>query len=251
MLITPIGTVFSETAKQIVEKLFEDKEIKVLEKEMLKEKIKNIKEDTETKELEQKKIEEEITNIKIDSELKLQRLSKSTVITKKKSNFYDALEKYPKVKQISITIEDNEKDIVTKEQIIHRSTFKDFILVSNNLDPIQVNDAIIEIISPVLKKGEYKWKGIYEGKILSFTMKSNEFKTKVQAGKIEFKNGFSIKCLLEIKRIIDNNGYEKITDYNIIRVNEYFENDKPIETQEGKKYRQKQKADERQYKFVL
>jgi hypothetical protein len=78
-------------------------------------------------------------------------------------------------------------------------------------------------------------------------MKSNEFKTLVQTGNIEFKNGSSINCQLIVHKKIDNEGIEKIVKYEVIRVNEYFENDKPIETNEGKNYRQKKEADERQY----
>lgn len=38
------------------------------------------------------------------------------------------------------------------------------------------------------QKGNYQWRGIYNGEALSFNMKSNEFKTLVQSGNIEFKN---------------------------------------------------------------
>ena len=48
----------------------------------------------------------------------------------------------------------------------------------------------------VLKKGKYKWSGIYNGEVIQFTMKSNEFKTLVQTGQIVFKNGSSINCHL-------------------------------------------------------
>lgn len=66
-------------------------------------------------------------------------------------------------------------------------------------------------------------------------MKSNEFKTLVQTGAIEFTNGSSIKCLLEIKKNIDSNGDEEITEYNIVRVDEYFKNEKPIKLPKAKR----------------
>ena len=80
-------------------------------------------------------------------------------------------------------------------------------------------------------------------------MKSNEFKTLVQTGQIEFKNGSSINCLLTIKRKIDNEGLEKNLSYEVSRVNNYFENDKPIETPEGKKHRQKKEAERNQLRM--
>ncbi len=104
-------------------------------------------------------------------------------------------------------------------------------------------------MSPVLKKGNYKWRGIYKDKVESFNMKSTEFKTLVQSGKIEFKNGSSIKCLLQIERKVNNEGIEQVFGYHIIRVDEYFENDTPVETLEGKKHRQKQEAEKLQFKL--
>ncbi|GHV40806.1 hypothetical protein FACS1894179_07950 [Bacteroidia bacterium] len=249
VIITPIGATLSEIGKQVIEKIFEDSEIKELEKEILKEKLNNLKEDTESKQLEQKKVDEEIKNLRLDSELKIQQISVNKVIPKKKSVFYDTLEKYPKINQISITVEDKAKKAVLDEKIIQRSKFKEFIIVSDSLNPIQDEEAIIEIISPVLKKGDYKWRGIYKGQDLLFNMQSNEFKTHVQTGDIEFKNGTSINCSLEMKRKLDNDGNEIIIERNIVRVNSYFVNETPIETSEGKRHRQKQEADKRQLKL--
>ena len=78
-----------------------------------------------------------------------------------------------------------------KEKIdneIKREEFQKYILVSNELETFVDEKAIVEIVSPVLKKGNYQWRGIYNGEALRFNMKSNEFKTLVQSGNIEFKN---------------------------------------------------------------
>ncbi|KAA6321698.1 hypothetical protein EZS27_028680 [termite gut metagenome] len=192
---TPITTALSEITKQLVEKIFEDKKIKELEEEKLK---------------------EEIKNLKLDSELKAIQISENKNIAKRKSTFYEVLEKYSNAEQISITIENKDKNPISDEIVIHRNNYKEYIIISDYLDPIQDETALIEIISPVLKKGDYKWRGIYKGEILSFNMKSNEFKTLVQTG-LEFKNGSSINCFLEIERKIDTKGDEKILNYNIIR----------------------------------
>ena len=55
------------------------------------------------------------------------------------------------------------------------------------------------------------------------------------AGEINFKNGFSIDCHLVQKRELDENGNEKNKGYIVNRVNRYFVNDIPIETEEGRK----------------
>lgn len=226
VLVTPLNTVMTKVTEKVIEKIFEDeaKTNRATEKEKL-----------------------ELEELKLNVELKRQLLHKNMVISKKKSNFYEVLDKYPKVTQVSIAIQDKDKKRVSEESFVRKEKFKEFILVTDKLEPDYVDNAIIEIISPVLKKGDYKWRGIYNGETVSFTMKSNEFKTLVQTGKIEFKNGSSINCLLKIDKKMNNEGIEQISSYTIKRVNNYFENDTPIETPEGKIHRQKRESDESQY----
>lgn len=158
IFVTPISTSISKATEILIGKIFEDKELKELEKE----------------------------NLKLDIELKRQKIEESNVIVKKRSNFYETLESYPKLKQFSISIENADKVSFTEEKIVNKDDFKKFILVSDDLEPAEIDYAVIEIISPVLKKGNYKWMGIYNGEKISFNMKSNEFKTLVQIGEIEF-----------------------------------------------------------------
>ena len=230
IFVTPLATSISKVTENVVNKLFEDEELKSLEKEKLK---------------------EEIENIKLDTELKRQKLNQNNAIIKKRSNFYEALNKYPKVYQFSVHHTDETKNQISEGKLIPRESFKEYVLVSDSLEPKIIDNAIIEIISPVLKKGNYKWKGIYDGVVRSFNMKSSEFKALVQSGKIEFKNGSAINCLLEIERKLNNEGLEEITNYNIKRVNHYFEDANPIETAEGKQHRQKKEADKQQLKFAF
>lgn len=223
LVTTLLTTPLAKISENIIDKIFEDTELKDLEKEKIKLEILKLKQETSNK----------IVN--------------NSLIKKKKSNFYETLEKYPKVKKVSYQISNEKKTIKTKDKIIEKTDFKKFILTSNDLEPIKNENAIIEIISPVLKKGKYKWTGFYNGESISFNMQSNEFKTLVQNGEIEFKNGSSINCFLIIRKKVNNEGIETIAGYDVVRINHYFENDKPIETKEGKKYRQKKEADERQF----
>jgi hypothetical protein len=228
LITTPLSTVVSKVTEKVIERIFEDKELKKLEKEKLKLEIEKLRKEIETNNL---------------------QLDQNTVIKKRRSNFYESLQKDAKINQVSFILEDEKNIPTAKENIVNRSDFNNFILFSDELDPIEKDSAIIEIISPVLKKGNFRWIGILNGEQVIFNMKSNEFKTLVQTGKIEFKNGSSINCLLTIRKKIDNEGIEKIVGYDIMRVNHYFENDKPIETPEGKFHRQKIDADKTQGKF--
>lgn len=216
ILISPLGTI----TEKLIDKAFEDTELKQLEKEKLRLEIEKLK-------------KKETSDYNID---------KNTKIEKKKSNFYETLDKYPKVERVSYSISNESKTVKSNEEFVKKEDFKSFILTTDELEPIEIEEAHIEIISPVLKKGNYRWTGYYNGDVISFKMKSEEFKSSVQTGKVEFKNGSSINCKLIIKRKVDSEGVEIYTGYDVIRVNKYYENDKPFETVEGKKHRQKKEA---------
>jgi hypothetical protein len=225
-LITVILTTpLSKGLEKVIDKIFEDTELHDLEKEKIKLEIEKLKQDLH-------KGEDEIEN--------------SVLIKKKKSNFYSYLQEYSKVSQFAIVSQDDSK-VTIEEKIVERKAFNEYILVSDELEPEEITEAVIEIISPVLKKGKYKWMGIYQGKVIPFIMRSNEFKALVQSGKIQFKNGTSINCHLVLNKNVDNEGLVKVHKYEVMLVNSYFENDKPIETPEGKRYRQKREADDSQY----
>jgi hypothetical protein len=218
LLVTPV----SKITEIAIENLFEDKELKELEKEKLKLEVEKLKQDLDG------------------------NGNSSVLIKKRKSNFYETLDKYPKVNQVSFKLTNEKKTTAFQEQSICKSDFGKFILVSDDLEPTEIDEAIIEIISPVLKKGNYEWRGIYNGEQVKFKMQSNEFKTLIQNGEIEFKNGFSINCALTIRKKVDNEGNVKIVGYDVIRVNSYFLNDNPTETPEGKRYRKQKEAEKMQ-----
>ena len=67
---------------------------------------------------------------------------------KKKSNFYETLENYHKVNKVSFVVENNDKNKIEDEKIVTREKFKEYILVSDDLEPVEIDNAIIEIISP-------------------------------------------------------------------------------------------------------
>lgn len=238
VVVTPLNTAITKTVEIVIEKLLEDE----VDIEIKKEELEGKKLDNEEKRLRIQKIKSEIHG-------KVETIQTNYKIQKRRSNFYEELENEKSIEKLSFQIENSDKNPISKEFKVDKFDFKKYILVSNKLDTEPIENAIIEIISPVLKKGDYKWKGFYNDEAISFNMKSNEFKTLVQSGQIEFKNGSSIDCVLDIEKIIDNEGNEKITSYNILRVNNYFENNKTTETPEGKKHRQKKEADERQFKM--
>lgn len=226
----PITTPFAVLVEKVVERILTPEEIRKLEDEKTK-----------------AELEYQIAWYREETK-KLADTINTNVISKKKSNFYTSVKECSKVNSVEFTYADEKKDTIVQTSVA-RCDFDKYILASDELEPKEIDEAIIEIVSPVLKKGKYKWTGIYNGEVIQFSVKSNEFKTLVQTGMIAFKNGTSMKCELRIKRKLDAEGNEKITGYEVWSVDATFENDKPIETPEGKRKRQQKEADDMQLTF--
>lgn len=228
LLGTPLTTTIDELTRMAIQAVFESAEVKQL------------KEQNEIAEL-------KLDIAKIEAETK--RLSRSideNVVKKKRSNYYENISSCKKITKVTINITDDLKKNIYLEREVIKADFPNYIMTSDDLEPVSDENAVIEIISPVLKKGKYKWAGIYNGEVIQFTMKSNEFKTLVQTGQVLFKNGSSINCHLLTHKRINAEGEVKITGYEVVLVNHYFENDKPVETPEGKRNRQIREAESNQ-----
>ena len=228
LFCTPLKTTIEKVTEKVLEQVFEDPEIKRLENEKKK-----------------AELELDIAKIKAETERQCKSLDDNK-IQKRRSNYYETLSQCNKVEKITIGASDTsrEKDFISKD--ILAKDFELFIMTSDELEPDQDDKAVIEIISPVLKKGKYQWLGIYQGEVIQFKMKSNEFKTMVLSGQIPFKNGSSIICLLIRNKKIDSQGEVKITGYEVTEVYNYFENDTPIETPEGRRKRQRKENEGKQ-----
>lgn len=224
VFLQPITSSVDFLVKQAWERYFENPEIRALKEE--KEKAELIR---------------DIFQIKAELE-KFSASIDENKFKKKRSNYFESASKCKKLNKISISILDTSmgKEYGSSEVIYDE--FEKFILKSDELDPIIDEDATIEIISPVLKKGKYQWLGIYHNDVIQFRMISKEFKAMVLTGQIPFKNGSSIKCMLEVCRKIDNQGNEKITGYIVHEVYGFFNNDIPIETPAGRRKRRKNRA---------
>ncbi|MDY4400670.1 MAG: hypothetical protein SPE69_08900 [Helicobacter bilis] len=147
--------------------------------------------------------------------IKLHQLYKKLTINHKSnrimSNFYNKAEKCEKIEKIGY------KTANQSEIVVERNKFKTFILTENK-DIELIENAEIEIISPVLKEGKYKWKGIYNGNKIDFSMGDSGFKNDVITQKHNFINGTSIICDLEISRIFDEYGEEVKISYRVKKV---------------------------------
>lgn len=205
--------------------------------------IKLLKNELETKKIKLPDINIEKIEFVITSNIK---------IIKHTSNFYKSLYNYPKVRLLSTVRIDENKKPIEKPQFVKREEFESFFLDNDNLEPITDEEAVIEIISPVLKKGNYKWRGIYNQnpQPIEFSM-NKEFKDKVIEDGIPFKNGTFIDCIMKIDQKIDDMGNIFNSNYSVQMVLRQHNDGVSIETKQGKIYREKKEADKNQVKLDL
>ena len=176
-----------------------DTQVEALDKKIKEATLKNLELDNQQKELE---IEEQIDK-KLNDKL----------VQKYISNFYKKIDSYDKVEKIGY--KSVEKDGI--EYIVERKDFKNFIL-HDDTTISEDDDAMIEIISPVLKEGKYNWRGRYKNDKIDFSMADSKFKQEVIEGKHKFSNGSLINCHLEIKVTFDEFGDEKGRTYRVLQV---------------------------------
>ena len=132
---------------------------------------------------------------------------------------------------------DSENNQVISERTVARSDFEKYVLLDNSLPTETVEPATIEIVAPVLREGNYKWKGIYDGELISFSMTDADFKNSVHQEQVAFQHGSCIKCVLHIHKKVNEVGEVEITGYSVITVLEKSDGGIVTETPQGKKHR--------------
>lgn len=186
--------------------------------------------------------------IPLDAQKYIDKICNSRKLDKQKSNFFKKLSNQKNIKKIEIS--GTNKELVEKRLSfeIPRSDFEDYYLDSDDLKSIIDNKAEIEVISPVLKNGNYTWRGIYIKENLSheYTMKDMDFKKKVIEESLSFQNGTRLECELEICRKLDDNGDEFNSGYKINKVFNQYVGDAVTEMPSGKKRRQKAEMEKNQ-----
>nr|WP_275666051.1 hypothetical protein [Vibrio sp. Isolate23] len=157
------------------------------------------------------------------------------VITRR-SNLFKHLDNYPKVIQLGVNSLTESGEEALPESHISRSAFKQYVLPTHRLPMQTIDDAVIEIVSPVLRQGNYRWKGIWQGQNISFTMKDISFKQDVLSKQISFQHGSSIRCVMNIRSKLDHIGEIVITSFSVETVLEHGHGVDSHETPQGSAY---------------
>jgi hypothetical protein len=163
-----------------------------------------------------------------------------------RSHFYEHLNKYDKLTQIDTILTPDTTSLPQQKASVLKSDFQKFIILSNVIDTETIENASIEIISPVLKKGTYKWRGIFNGEIIDFSMKDSIFKESIFRQEISFTSGITIIAILNRHRKVDDMGEIVIFKNEVTTVLSYNFEGTNFETTEGKEYKKKKLYDQMQ-----
>lgn len=125
---------------------------------------------------------------------------------------------------------------VGNDREISQNKFYNFILSSDELPKNEIEEATIDLISPVLKSGNFYWKGFHNTDIVNFQMTDPNFKLMVQHGQIPLNNKVILNTILVQDRKIDENGEIKVTKCSVPLVIKYSVNGAEHITPDGEVY---------------
>lgn len=165
-------------------------------------------------------------------------LKNNPKIVVRRSNFYKYLSTNKHVTHIGIIPYNTSLEPISQEVIVPRSNFSNFVLVSQALKPKTIEDANIQLVSPVLREGKFKWKGIYNKEAISFSMQDSLFQNQVLREPITFQHGTILECVLEVHRKLNEVGEVEIAGYSVKTVIKKHDETQSIETPQGREYKQ-------------
>lgn len=204
--------------------------------------------------LQNEQLKKQLVEDKISPKTVIQHAEKANdnqKIVTRRSNFYKELNINREVTQVGFSALDKDQKPVGNEVIIPRAEFLYFIQRTNKL-PTEIDDnARIEIVAPVLRASKAKWRGIYNEQPIDFYMNDAVYKDAILDKRISFTSGNVIVCALEIHKELNEVGDVIITKYSVQTVLDQIENNVPIETASGKKYRREKKLKDSQTDLFL
>lgn len=224
----------------ITESVTSDSEMDSLTKEEKRLNIRKLK----------KELDNDVYNISKHDSIKLikeitENLKTDPKICIHKSRFYSQIIKESAVYKFSLTEISKDGMKISDEYSIDRENFSQQIIDENEGTLVIIEDAHVVLVAPVLRFSNMKWRGIYNGKRVSFDLTDSDFKREIMERRFSFSNGTSIRCKLNYFEAIDENGELIAHDLEITDVFEVFQGQTTTYTAKYKKI----KEAENQIKF--
>jgi hypothetical protein len=219
---TIVGTVLGTL---LIHEITTDDEYQELKKQDLKLEIQ--KKQLEVEKLQNEKaLGKEINDIPVFSiEEMVEFLFAYDKIKNIRSDYYIELQKIDKLNGISNDVLNDSNQPMNLGKYVSKEKFNDLIIYDREIEPLIYDDIKIDIISPVLNQGNYKWRGVIHGYQKSFNMKDKEFKKLILQHKITFETGTSIMCKLIVRQKVNNHGKIETIEHNVFNVRQVLQSD--------------------------
>lgn len=141
-------------------------------------------------------------------------------VIKFRSQFYERLLTYDKVSAVGFAPTHNPTS--SEELVVPRSQFGGYVITQRELESTLVPNAEVEIVAPVLKRGTFKWRGLFENRSISFEVGDEAFLSKVMKKKVKFQSGTTLVCDLEIHWREDGAGDVEPHAHVVRHVSRYY-----------------------------
>ncbi|MDO8699955.1 MAG: hypothetical protein Q7J75_05975 [Rhodoferax sp.] len=138
-------------------------------------------------------------------------------IARRRSNYYQVLLMDSKIDAVGFAPTHN-KDF--GEVKVLRADFSAFVIAQSDLEPLVYERIPIEIVSPVLRSGSIKWRGVFEKKVVSFDLQDQAFRSEVAGQTVQFQNGTTLICDFEVRQREDDTGDIEIAGYAVTKVHD-------------------------------
>ena len=136
-------------------------------------------------------------------------------VARRRSNYYEALLVDPKIEAVGFA---PSHGIEAMELRVPRGNFSSYVIAKSDLEPLIYERISLEIVSPVLRSGAIKWRGIFDKKVVSFELQDQSFRSEVASQKVQFQNGTTLVCDFEVHHREDDIGDVEIAGYAVTKV---------------------------------
>lgn len=150
----------------------------------------------------------------------LPALLSSRRVIKLRSQFYETLLSYEKVTAVGFA--PMHKPTHNEQQIVRRANFDSYVVKLVELEPTLVLNAEVEIVAPVLKRGSFKWRGVFEKRGISFELADEDFLACVMSKKVKFQNGTTLVCDLKVHLRENEAGEAEPHTYVVGQVHKHY-----------------------------
>jgi hypothetical protein len=172
-------------------------------------------------------------------------LAQSHSTNSRRSKYYTAVNKINNVEKVGYKSSICQSSSIP-EIIIERSDFPKFYISSEYTVSVADDFASIQLVSPVLiSRRKIKWKGIYDQKIINFTLSDASFVREISTKKVKFVSGSVLECKLEYLRLYNENGDMSMVGHDVPLVISCKDDAGVYYTENGKLYLKQYKQGER------